>query len=1505
MAADTVEYTIGGVKINFPCKAYPSQLAMMNSIVRGLNHGQHCLLESPTGSGKSLALLCSALAWQQAQYAKTDQEGGSASCDLKKPDVTTPCQCVCHSKARCSSTSFSTTASVIDLTAEDSAQVSTPLRAKEGSQARRSTLSSRLAEKFQASLTTTQEEPCDEDFKPDKKRIRTPAGDQKQSRKRRCLEKGVVFDDDDDDNDEKDEEAYRGTRNWTVQLSSQAKAEGNLPPAECCSPVPCSLCACASLAEEQKTNGKVKDKDKECHGRKAVPKIFFGTRTHKQITQIARELKRTLYSTVPMTILSSRDHTCVHPEVVPHANRNERCKELLEAKNGQLCRFYHNVHKMREQRTLQWVHGLHQAWDIEELVSLGTKLRSCAYFAARELMQEACIVFCPYNYLLDPLIRESMDIDLKGQIVVLDEAHNIEDCARESASFTLNQAQLREARDDIEMMVTYNVRRNNHEPLLAFCCSLLNWIQDSTNHLQDRDYETAYKVWNGKEVLDIFHGFGITADTFPVLRKHFEAVLEKEERVGLVNGRENTVQVPTISSKTQIVLKSLFMVLGFLFRQNCRFADDYRVALQQSYVWTTQQDVPDEQGFFARPRRRRQTTRSKTLVHTLSFWCLNPAVAFSDLSTAVHSIVLTSGTLSPMGSFSSELGLKFSIQLEASHVINKSQVWVGTIGAGPQGRRLCATFQHAETFNFQDEVGALLLKVCQTVSRGVLCFLPSYKMLDKLRDRWMNTGLWEKLEEQKAVIAEPRGGAKSDFDELLQTYYNAISQSGVRDGALLIAVCRGKVSEGLDFSDDNARAVVTVGIPFPNIKDLQVELKMKYNDQHCKSRGLLPGSRWYEIQAFRALNQALGRCIRHRNDWGALILVDDRFRANPNKYITGLSKWVRQLVKHHDSFTSALESLVSFSQSQQQEKTNQTEEVSQTILKSPTTQSSGRQSTELPEMHQSLTSEGHITLPSISHSSEAGDQKPMHQSESHTSQCDVPKILPKLKNISTLFTSTPVSSRFRTPIFQSKNSRKDPDQCDNSVVVINKDTISASALTMNDQTEVVPESKPNEISPGSSLQPPALSPVKINSCCSFDQEMTVAGPEDAEEEDQSIFYTPELFEEDEQSAAATVEEIKDLPKAATEENSPQMDQHCCRVLKMVDGQSEEFIKSEKGRMRTNAGASDVNGAVFLTERDCVLSDSVAEQTEVSCNIDSEDRATQQQHNNSSKSRRLSRSRQKASSREAGHSAVERKKEKVCARRKRGSFYKDSLSPKTTEVQVAAALKTESVEDSECRSSSKIIQVSDFCMQSDNAKAKNTVLTVRRTTRRAGTKRMSCVKPTAKNCHAGDQSSFSSGALCMNGLYCGLCQMELLPYAQGVVQNAVCEQVEISELIKSLEQFGERPQCPCSPLRATRSDGDSFLMVQNSLALQTLRCSLQPYLPENKTGLCSYNAVWNKAKCSVNQLLQCQSCVSDYTDCAVIMAVEVHHPKEPALDQIWLVPSALRFCSRIAYLGLVQ
>ena len=56
---------------------------------------------------------------------------------------------------------------------------------------------------------------------------------------------------------------------------------------------------------------------------------------------------------------------------------------------------------------------------------------------------------------------------------------------------------------------------------------------------------------------------------------------------------------------------------------------------------------------------------------------------------------------------------------------------------------------------------------------------------------------------------------------------------------------------------------------------------------------VLSGSEWYEAQAYRALNQALGRCIRHRGDWGAIILAEARFVEQPQRYLPGISRWLR------------------------------------------------------------------------------------------------------------------------------------------------------------------------------------------------------------------------------------------------------------------------------------------------------------------------------------------------------------------------------------------------------------------------------------------------------------------------------------------------------------------------------------------------------------------------------------------------------------------------------------
>ena len=344
--------------------------------------------------------------------------------------------------------------------------------------------------------------------------------------------------------------------------------------------------------------------------------------------------------------------------------------------------------------------------------------------------------------------------------------------------------------------------------------------------------------------------------------KEQEAAKEEQEA-----GEEAS---PALSKKASEVLEGISMLLEYMFIKDSVYRDDYRMAVVKSQT----RKKGGARGWVGKGESNDMVT-----VITLSFWCLNPAVCFDELKEELRSVVLTSGTLSPMETFASELDVKFPITLEADHVIDRKQIWAGTLSHGPTGQNLKAVYKNTETVQFQDEIGRLVLGVCRKIPHGVLVFLSSYKMLDNLVKRWQMNGTWADICAKKTIVSEPR--FSDQLDTVMREYYEAIvinkDPEGM-DGALFLAVCRGKVSEGLDFADNNARAVICVGIPFPNVKDSLVDLKKKYNDKKRATidHNILSGNQWYEIQAFRALNQALGRCIRHKKDWGAILMVDDR-----------------------------------------------------------------------------------------------------------------------------------------------------------------------------------------------------------------------------------------------------------------------------------------------------------------------------------------------------------------------------------------------------------------------------------------------------------------------------------------------------------------------------------------------------------------------------------------------------------------------------------------------------
>ena len=850
-----VRMIIGGYDVRFPFKPYASQIGIASRVLKALDTGTNALLESPTGSGKSLALLCAAMAWQERW--KATREAADAHGDARDVD-----------------------------------------------------------------------------------------------RHDRCAE--------------------------AEPTDRASKSSG----------------------------GGKKEK---------VPRVYYATRTHSQIAQVVRELKRTAYRPT-MTILGSREHYCVNQKArnaaMKGGNLGEECKSLLEAsgrrKRGGFeededetendaparsggCGYSHGALKLAGKASRPGAEPL----DIEDLVTLGQKTRGCPYFAAKHAHETAELVFCPYNYLLDPSVRAAMDVDVAGALVILDEAHNVEDTAREAASCDVHLHDLRAAAEEFERVAAaeaadaasprgpdvsaadgaaatspdvsgHRARDSGHALLARVAGSVARWLHGASDQdnprcpLRPHGFERWMAVWSGgANVQRQLRDAGLAVETLASVERARSAAVKAAND----SSTPGALRVSGHALKTvEVLLTSARYALAGGGGNVGRSADDFRLAVQKRF------DEPPPV-----PRKRGSVSSDETLLRdggvsfdaakvTLSLWALNPALAFADIAGArdergtnslARSVVLTSGTLAPLDSFASELGAPFPIRMEAPHCVDvQTQVWCGAVAAGASGTRLSGTFKTSVEFSYQDDLGGSLEKWCLEIPHGVLVFFPSYSLLDRVAQRWKSTGAWRRLEQAtgKKLFQEPRGGGggggggrgkgrggrggrgggeKNALDALLSKYYRAVRMSAAAAphahaaapvgspcrGAVLLAVCRGKVSEGIDFADANARGVVVVGIPYPNLKDKQVELKRKYNDEkNAKNRaGVLSGDQWYSQQAFRALNQAVGRCLRHRNDHGAVLLVDERYAHGANDaLVRNLPKWLRPATRKCADFDASVAGLRAF-----------------------------------------------------------------------------------------------------------------------------------------------------------------------------------------------------------------------------------------------------------------------------------------------------------------------------------------------------------------------------------------------------------------------------------------------------------------------------------------------------------------------------------------------------------------------------------------------------------------
>ena len=457
-----------------------------------------------------------------------------------------------------------------------------------------------------------------------------------------------------------------------------------------------------------------------------VPKIFFCSRTHSQLQQVVKELRSChidYISDIKMTILGSRSHYCINesaknPNSTLQTSVDENCRKLAITRS---CRFSHSLVPLIN--TL----AKNAVWDIEDAVQNGLKHRSCPYFSSREMLVTANYIFAPYNYIIDPAIRSAMKINLKDAVVIFDEAHNIEDICRDAASAEISRNFMVSTVEQLAGLAKTGAAA--FTALLDFMSRLLQWVDDMTESLTVEETRSSSSnsssnkrsdnfmkdsnVWDGEEAVSIFQrDMGLSAEMLDVCKQHLRDLVEQQEDMGMIvqrieeNGGENgeedgfeeqtgkQQQDLTLSNSSLVVLKSLLGAFDYLYRNNCVHAPDFKVVINKSLNWAARN---------AAPKKRPQ------IEIVFNIWCMDASIVFrSDLSLKIpttssyallilhfflflsfldsemdslcRSIILTSGTLSPLGSFAGELNCPFPVRVEAGHVINLStQVMVRAV----------------------------------------------------------------------------------------------------------------------------------------------------------------------------------------------------------------------------------------------------------------------------------------------------------------------------------------------------------------------------------------------------------------------------------------------------------------------------------------------------------------------------------------------------------------------------------------------------------------------------------------------------------------------------------------------------------------------------------------------------------------------------------------------------------------------------------------------------------
>ena len=268
----------------------------------------------------------------------------------------------------------------------------------------------------------------------------------------------------------------------------------------------------------------------------------------------------------------------------------------------------------------------------------------------------------------------------------------------------------------------------------------------------------------------------------------------------------------------------------------------------------------------------------------LQLSCMDASIAIKHVFERFRTVVITSGTLSPLDYYPKVLGMKGRVCVEESFTmsVTRTPICPMVVTRGSDNAQISSAYNKREDPSVIYNYGKLLTDMCKIVPDGMVCFFTSYAFMEKVILKWNEQHFLEEVQKHKLIFIETK-----DVVETTLALQNFKKACDCGRGAVFFSIARGKVAEGIDFDRQYGRCVIMFGIPFQYTKSHSLESRMEFlREKHPK----ITQSYFLTFDALRQTSQCVGRVVRSKTDYGLVIFADARYNTKDKR--DKLPRWV-------------------------------------------------------------------------------------------------------------------------------------------------------------------------------------------------------------------------------------------------------------------------------------------------------------------------------------------------------------------------------------------------------------------------------------------------------------------------------------------------------------------------------------------------------------------------------------------------------------------------------------